>query len=314
MSEWNRGGRDDEARRRQFESEQRDWARRERRQGYGGEREQRSFHGGGGDYAQGSTGQGYGYGRDQNQGVSGYAQSGQGYGGQAYGQGYGGAGHPGQSYGSGESYGQSGQDFGRESYGERSYGGQSRGGGLSYGGQDYGPSRSDRDWSRQRHSQGGGAQQFGDPNEEVRRVTDGDDGRHGMMRMFGGGMSGGQHRGRGPKNYTRSDERIREDVNDRLSDDAWLDASEIDVQVDKCEVTLTGTVDSREDRRRAEDLAEQVSGVKHVQNNIRVQQQGSGGSASSMQAGDGAGSTGVGDRSSLASGTTSTGGTVGKAN
>ena len=29
MSEWNRGGRDEEARRRQFESEQRDWARRE---------------------------------------------------------------------------------------------------------------------------------------------------------------------------------------------------------------------------------------------------------------------------------------------
>src|SRR3546814_10676980 len=36
------------------------------------------------------------------------------------------------------------------------------------------------------------------------------------------------HRGRGPKNYVRSDESIREDVNDRLTEDVWLDASEID--------------------------------------------------------------------------------------
>ena len=42
---------------------------------------------------------------------------------------------------------------------------------------------------------------------------------------------GGPHRGRGPKGYTRSDERIREDVNDRLSDDPFVDASEIEVMV-----------------------------------------------------------------------------------
>ena len=78
-----------------------------------------------------------------------------------------------------------------------------------------------------------------------------------------------RHRGRGPKNYVRSDDRIREDINDRLSDDAWLDASEIEVKVANCEVTLTGTVETREDKRRAEDLAEQVSGVKHVQNILR---------------------------------------------
>lgn len=91
---------------------------------------------------------------------------------------------------------------------------------------------------------------------------------------FGGGeverSHGGDHRGRGPKNYTRSDERIREDINDRLTEDPWLDASGIEVQVARCEVTLSGTVSRREDRRRAEDLAEQVSGVRHVQNDIRV--------------------------------------------
>jgi osmotically-inducible protein OsmY len=81
------------------------------------------------------------------------------------------------------------------------------------------------------------------------------------------------HRGRGPKGHTRSDERIREDVNDRLTDDPHIDASEIDVQVSNREVTLTGTVNSRFEKRHAEDIAESVSGVTHVQNNLRVQQQ-----------------------------------------
>lgn len=80
------------------------------------------------------------------------------------------------------------------------------------------------------------------------------------------------HRGRGPKGYIRSDERIREDVNDRLSDDAFLDASEIEVSVSGGEVTLTGTVENRIDKRRAEDLAEDVSGVNNVQNQLRVMQ------------------------------------------
>jgi osmotically-inducible protein OsmY len=78
------------------------------------------------------------------------------------------------------------------------------------------------------------------------------------------------HRGRGPKGYVRSDERIREDVCDRLSDDPMVDASEVEVAVAGGEVTLAGTVNSREERRRAEDCAERVSGVSHVQNNLRV--------------------------------------------
>lgn len=79
------------------------------------------------------------------------------------------------------------------------------------------------------------------------------------------------HRGRGPKGYRRSDDRIREDVNDRLADDPYLDASEIEVQVSDSEVTLTGSVPRRADKRRAEALAETISGVTHVQNNLRAQ-------------------------------------------
>jgi hypothetical protein len=87
----------------------------------------------------------------------------------------------------------------------------------------------------------------------------------------GGRTQWGQHSGRGPKNYTRSDERVRDDVNDRLTEDPDLDASEIEVKVTNCEVTLSGTVDSREAKRRAEDCADSVAGVRHVQNNLRVQ-------------------------------------------
>ena len=77
-------------------------------------------------------------------------------------------------------------------------------------------------------------------------------------------------RGRGPKAYRRSDERIREDINDRLTDHAYLDASDIEVMVKEGEVTLTGKVLDRTDKRLAEDVAESVSGVKHVQNNLRT--------------------------------------------
>jgi len=85
-----------------------------------------------------------------------------------------------------------------------------------------------------------------------------------------------EHRGRGPKGYRRSDERIKEDVNDRLSDDYYLDASDVEVAVQNSEVTLTGTVRNRNDKRRAEDLAESVSGVTNVENRLRVKQSGYG--------------------------------------
>jgi osmotically-inducible protein OsmY len=76
--------------------------------------------------------------------------------------------------------------------------------------------------------------------------------------------------GRGPKGYTRSDDRIREDVNDCLTDDWRLDATNIDVRVANGEVTLDGSVASRDDKHRAEHLVENLSGVRHVQNNLRI--------------------------------------------
>ncbi|HTF88263.1 MAG TPA: BON domain-containing protein, partial [Planctomycetota bacterium] len=78
------------------------------------------------------------------------------------------------------------------------------------------------------------------------------------------------HRGRGPKGYQRSDERIQEEINDRLTDDHDIDAGEIEVKVHEGEVTLTGTVSDRETKRMVEDLVESLSGVREVQNNLRV--------------------------------------------
>jgi hypothetical protein len=100
-------------------------------------------------------------------------------------------------------------------------------------------------------------------------------------RSFGVGES---QRGRGPKGYQRPDERIREDINEALTDDETLDASDISVEVSNCEVTLSGTVLNRDDKRRAEDIAEDVSGVRHVQNDIRVEREGRAQYASSAAA------------------------------
>jgi osmotically-inducible protein OsmY len=47
-------------------------------------------------------------------------------------------------------------------------------------------------------------------------------------------------------------------------DDPHIDASDIEVGVANGEVVLTGTVENRFAKRHAEDLAESVSGVTHV--------------------------------------------------
>ena len=134
-----------------------------------------------------------------------------------------------------------------------------------------------------------------------------------------GGMRGGEHRGRGPKGYTRSDDRIREEVCDCLSDDPYIDASEIEVSVNNGEVTLSGSVSDRNAKRHAEDIIEHLSGVKHVQNNLRMSQGGSmggqgGASGLSGSSTGGAGTAGTTSTTgtSGAAGTTSTGGAAGQ--
>ncbi len=86
----------------------------------------------------------------------------------------------------------------------------------------------------------------------------------------------GAFSGRGPKNYVRSDERIREDVLDRLnhlSVHADVDASEVEATVQDGEVTLTGSVVERRWKHMMEDAADGVMGVKDVHNQVRVRRE-----------------------------------------
>ena len=76
--------------------------------------------------------------------------------------------------------------------------------------------------------------------------------------------------GRGPRGYRRSDERVREDVCDALTDARDLDATDIEVSVRDGVVTLSGEVDDRAARRRADDIAAETSGVLDVMNQLAV--------------------------------------------
>jgi osmotically-inducible protein OsmY len=81
----------------------------------------------------------------------------------------------------------------------------------------------------------------------------------------------GTHAGKGPESYRRTDDRIREDVNDRLTDKWNVDASDIEVHVVDGEVVLSGFVSDRYQKRAAEDAAESVRGVRNVENRLRIQ-------------------------------------------
>lgn len=89
----------------------------------------------------------------------------------------------------------------------------------------------------------------------------------------GRGWQRGSYAGIGPQGYKRSDERIMEDVNEMLTQDPEIDPSNITVEVHNGEVTLKGTVSDRDDKRRAEDIAESCSGVREVQNQLRVKRE-----------------------------------------
>ena len=290
-------------------------------------------------YGEGRSGEGrygeYGGGR-------GYANRG-GYGGGNYGENYGG----GSSYTGGREsssrYGRSssggGRETGREGYWGRGWENErdddqreSRYGSYGRSGAERGYSEGMRDYSSQRYNYPTGfrsGESYGnrgyDYGRENREGYDREGGRgwwdrasDAVASWFGDEEAERrrrmdqqhEHRGRGPKGYRRSDERIKEDVNDRLSDDYYLDASDIEVQVSNTEVTLTGTVNNRNDKRRAEDLAESVSGVTNVENRLRVKQQsGYGDYSSTTGTGTSTGSslgTGTGTGTSSISGTPGT--------
>jgi hypothetical protein len=77
-------------------------------------------------------------------------------------------------------------------------------------------------------------------------------------------------RSRGPKNYQRSDERIREDLCERLWHEPRVDVEDVSVTVSGGVVHLEGTVPDRKMKHIIEDTAAACRGVTDVENRIRV--------------------------------------------
>jgi osmotically-inducible protein OsmY len=258
-----RGGRESEYNRGEYTGEPgREYSRRSEGSDYGNR----------GEWGRGEWGrtEGYNRGESWNRGAEGRysGDSGREY--QNYGRGASGA--EGGYYGTqGYTGGRYGSDYANQgrsttlSSSERDRGGYGQGewGGRSYN--DVGQWRGTwgQEGTRTRYGQDEGMRGYG--------------GATGGYGSYAGGMGAGMYQdqgrysGKGPKNYQRSDDRIKEDINEQLTRHPEVDATEIDVQVNNCNVTLTGTVDERRAKRLAEDIAEGVSGVKNVTNQIRVE-------------------------------------------
>lgn len=78
------------------------------------------------------------------------------------------------------------------------------------------------------------------------------------------------YQGRGPKNYSRSDEQIYEDVCEALTHDNDVDATQMEVKVTDGVVELIGLAHTRHQKYIAEDIASGVFGVKDVRNQLAV--------------------------------------------
>ncbi|MBS1958486.1 MAG: BON domain-containing protein [Bdellovibrionales bacterium] len=85
----------------------------------------------------------------------------------------------------------------------------------------------------------------------------------------GNWKSDANHFGKAPKNYKRSDSRLKEEVSEALTFDHGIDASDIDVSVKDGIVTLSGSVPERKMKHEAELCAERVYGVIDVKNDLR---------------------------------------------
>ena len=234
-----------------------------------------------GDYEQSRYGQGeqgsYAQRRYGQGGESGYGRGGYGRGG--YGQ---------ERYGS-DDYGGGRRDFGGRSGGQRSYGSERWGGGDygSQGGSSFAYGRGGENWGGEGYAgRGYGSASFGSQQWE-RQVS---------------------HRGKGPKGYERSDDRLKEMICERLSDDPNIDASEITVAVSGGVVKLTGTIDSRAEKYQVEELIERCGGVKDIDNQLRMQsRQAMGGQGLGRQSSSVGGASGLTGSSGASESTTGSG-------
>lgn len=157
------------------------------------------------------------------------------------------------------------RDFGDHSGYRGRYEGDRLGGSRSYR-SGYGSDRGDYESNRGYGSRRG----YGSGQRYDRDYGDQSRGSYDYVAYYA--IYDGPHSGRGPEGYSRSTDRIEEDVNERLTDHGGLDASKVRVSADEGEVTLEGTVQSRREKRMAEDAAESVRGVRDVHNRLHISQ------------------------------------------
>ncbi|MFP5385573.1 MAG: BON domain-containing protein [Bacteriovoracia bacterium] len=81
----------------------------------------------------------------------------------------------------------------------------------------------------------------------------------------------GEHFGKGPKGYQRSNERILEDVCEALRRHDEIDARNVEVSVDGGIVTLTGGILNRRMKKMTERIADSVIGVDDVVNLLSLE-------------------------------------------
>jgi hypothetical protein len=80
----------------------------------------------------------------------------------------------------------------------------------------------------------------------------------------------GDFTGVGPKNFTKSDKAIEDDVCETLWRNGNVNARDIEVKVDNGIVTLKGYVDSRHQKKQAEAVIENLFGVLDVFNELTI--------------------------------------------
>lgn len=180
--------------------------------------------------------------------------------------------YPRGSSGGGEYYGADDDDRGDYNRGRDYRASEEFGRGGDYGrsGRDYGGGsyRSGRDYGRGDEGRGRyGSDEYGSASRSQGR---GGSGTPVWLYSEYYWVTPGPHSGVGPRNFERSPDALKERVCERLQGHGELDAAEIDVKVESEEVTLTGTVKDRRQKRLAEDCAESIYGVRDVHNRLSV--------------------------------------------
>ncbi len=133
--------------------------------------------------------------------------------------------------------------------------------GNVYGTSNRGSWRSESDWesaNRNAIASGAGTNSYG-PRYDSQ-----------TWKHYSGSPDQFSHRGRGPRGYERSDERLREIICERLTDDPFIDVSDVCVEVAGKKVMLSGTVTNRRAKYEVEELVERSANIRDIDNQLRV--------------------------------------------